>query len=157
MAAVRAYGSTYSKSMSARRTYTSTSARNTSASIAARKAATSASTSARNTSASTAARKAATTTSTSARNTSVKMVGGSHQTNRTGVATAQSAAINVLKGVGSSVQRNPLSGTNYILKPPTGNTTTVLNIVDKTLGQARNGVPKGVSVFREALIKAGLW
>ena len=76
------------------------------------------------------------------------MVGGSHQTNRTGVATAQSVAINVLKGVGSSVQRNPLSGTNYILKPPTGNTTTVLNIVDKTLGQARNGVPKGVSVFR---------
>lgn len=168
MAAVRAYGSTYNKSMSARRTYTSTSARNTSASAtarkvaasastsvrnsyasaSARKAATSASTSARNTSASTATRKAATSASTSARNTSVKMVGGSYQTNRTGAATAQSAVVNALKGVGSSIQRNPLSGTDYILKPPTGNTTTVLNIVDKTLGQARNGVSKGVSVFR---------
>lgn len=40
-----------------------------------------------------------------------------------------------------------VSGTDYILKPPTG-TTTVLNIVDTTFGKVKDGVPNGVSIFR---------
>lgn len=138
MAIVRPYGSTYK---------TSTMTRKPAISTATRKAATAASTAARNTVTRTAARKAATAASTVARNANIKAVGGSTQAQRTGGATAQSAAIDVLKGVGSSLQRNPLKGTDYILKPPT-DTTTVLNVVDTTFGKLKDGVPNGVSIFR---------
>jgi len=79
-------------------------------------------------------------------------VGGSVQTERTGEATALKTVTDVLKGVGSSIQRNPLKDTNYILKPPaeTARTTstTVLNILDTSLGKVKDGVPSGVSIFR---------
>ena len=134
MSIVRAYGSTYKTSTMTKKPTTnalakkatatvSTTARKPAISTVTRKAATVASTAARNTVTSTAARKAVTAASTVARNANIKAVGGSTQAQRTGGAVAQSAAIDVLKGVGSSLQRNPLKGTDYILKPPTDTTT----------------------------------
>ncbi|WP_139904110.1 hypothetical protein [Clostridium thermarum] len=63
-------------------------------------------------------------------------------------------AKDVAKGGSVAIQQNPLKGTNYqvITTPKSSSgksTTTVLNIVDKSLGKTSNsnGVPKGDWVF----------
>lgn len=150
-ASIAARNATTSTAARKAATKASTAAKNAATSTAAKKAATRASTTARNTATSTAARKAATTASTIARNANIKAVGGSTQAQKTGGGAAQSVVIDVLKGVGSSIQRNPLKGTNYIFKESAETarkTTTVLNIVDTTFGKVKDGVPSGVSVFR---------
>ena len=62
-------------------------------------------------------------------------------------------AKDVVKGGSIAIQQNPLKGTNYqvVTTPKSSSgksTTTVLNIVDKSLGKTSNGLPKGDWVFR---------
>lgn len=63
-------------------------------------------------------------------------------------------AKDVVKGGSIAIQQNPLKGTNYqvITNPVSSSgksTSSVLNIVDKSLGDVgKNGSPKGVTVFK---------
>lgn len=68
--------------------------------------------------------------------------------------TKSNTSKDVTKGGSVAIQQNPLKGTNYkmITNPVSSSgkpTSSVLNIVDKSLGEVgKNGLPKGEWVFR---------